>query len=178
MTCFECVRLKDGTEVVIRRLEPADREAFIDLYRRLGEQSRYHRFFACPEQLPSSWVDGLLDLTSGRRIALVAGPAGEPRRVVALADCTVALDGNYAEVGCLVEDALQDRGLGRALFERLLAVGGEWGLRVFVAFVHRSNLRAIHGLSGVATILERTIEADVLKVTFTRSRKDANRAEA
>jgi len=168
----ERVRLKDGMEVVIRALELSDRDALTDLYERLREHSRYHRFFASPERLPSSWADGLLDLAPGRRIGLVADPAGEPRRIVALADYTVAPDGEHAEVGLLVEDAWQHQGLGRVLFERLLAVAGEHGLRVFVALVHCSNLRALHALGRVATILERTIEAGVLKFTFTRSRED------
>ncbi len=166
----ERVGLEDGMEVVIRPLELSGREALTDLYERLGEHSRYHRFFACPERLPSSWADGLLDLAPGRRIGLVADPAGEPHRIVALADYTVAPDGERAEVGLLVEDAWQHRGLGRVLFERLLAVAEEHGLRVFVAFVHCSNLCTIHALGRVATILERTMEAGVLKFTFTRSR--------
>ncbi len=165
-------RLKDGTEVVIRPLELSDREALTDLYERLGERSRYHRFFACPERLPSSWADRLLDLAPGRRIGLVADPTGERHRIVALADYTVAPDGDRAEVGLLVEDTWQHRGLGRVLFERLLTVAKEHGLRVFVAFVHCSNLRTIHALGRVATILEHTMEAGVLKFTFTRPRED------
>ncbi len=37
------VRLKDGTQVGIRLLELADREALTDLYSRLGEHSRPRR---------------------------------------------------------------------------------------------------------------------------------------
>jgi GNAT superfamily N-acetyltransferase len=163
-------RLKDGMEIVIRPLEFSDREALSDLYERLGEHSRYHRFFACPERLPSSWADGLLDLAPGHRFRLVAAAAEEAHRIVTLADCTVAPDGERAEVRLLVEDTWQHRGLGRVLFERPLTVTEEQGLRLFVAFVHCSNLRAIHALGRVPKILERTIEAGVLKLTFTRSR--------
>jgi RimJ/RimL family protein N-acetyltransferase len=172
----ERVRLEDATDVVIRPLERSDREALTDLYGRLGKHSRYHRFFACPERLPSSWADGLLDLSPGRRIGLVAVPERDACRIVALADYTVARDGDYAEIGCLVEDTWQNRGLGRVLFERLLALAAERGLRVFVAYVHGSNRRAIHALSRVVTILERTMDAGVLKVTFTRSPEDESRA--
>jgi len=49
-----CACLKDGTRVAIRFLEPADRQVLTDMYGRLGEHSKYQRFFACPTQLPAS----------------------------------------------------------------------------------------------------------------------------
>jgi len=163
-------RLADGTEVGIRSLEPADREALTDLYGRLGQHSRYQRFFACPPRLPASWVDALLDLSPERRLGLVAEPVADPGRIVALADYTVCPEGARAEVGLVVEDSWQQRGLGRVLFERLLAVGESRGLRSFVAFVHCSNVRAIRGLASVATIVDRTADAGVVQFTFTKSR--------
>jgi hypothetical protein len=123
---LDLVRLRDGTQVGIRLLEPADREALSDLYGRLGEHSRYQRFFACPARLPTSWADVLLDLAPERRLGLVAELPEEPGRIIAFADYTVSPDRERAEVGLLVEDA--------------------WQQRVFVAFVHWSNLRAIRAL--------------------------------
>jgi RimJ/RimL family protein N-acetyltransferase len=163
------VRLNDGTQVGIRLLEVADREALTDLYDRLGEHARYQRFFACPARLPASWADALLDLAADRRVGLVAEPLGEPRRIVAFADYTVSPDRESAEVGLLVEDAWQQRGLGRMLFERLIALAESRGLRVFVACVHWNNVRTIRALDRLATILDRRMEAGVLKFIFTRS---------
>lgn len=166
---LDLVRLRDGTQVGIRLLEPADREALSDLYGRLGEHSRYQRFFACPARLPTSWADVLLDLAPERRLGLVAELPEEPGRIIAFADYTVSPDRERAEVGLLVEDAWQQRGLGRVLFEQLIVLGESRGLRVFVAFVHWSNLRAIRALGRLTTILDRRMEAGVLKFTFTRS---------
>jgi len=98
------VSLADGTEVWIRPLRLNDREALTELYGRLGEHSRYQRFFACPARLPASWAEALLE-PSPRRLGLVAEPVGEPHRIVALADYTVSADAESAEVGLLVEDA-------------------------------------------------------------------------
>jgi ribosomal protein S18 acetylase RimI-like enzyme len=67
-----------------------------------------------------------------------------------------------------VDDAWQQRGLGRLLFEQLITLGENRGLRVFVAFVHWSNLRAIRALGRLTTIVDRRLEgAGVLKFTFT-----------
>jgi RimJ/RimL family protein N-acetyltransferase len=165
------VRLKDGTQIRIRLLELADRKGLTDLYSRLGEHSRYQRFFACPARLPTSWADALLDLAPERRLSLVAEPLGEPGRIVALADYTVSPDRDCAEIGLLVEDAWQQRGLGRVLFEQLIALGESRGVLVFVAFVHWSNLRTIQVLPRLTTVLDRRMEAGILRFTFTRSRE-------
>jgi GNAT superfamily N-acetyltransferase len=164
------VSLADGTEVWIRALRLDDREALTELYGRLGDHSRYQRFIACPARLPASWADALLE-PSPRRLGLVAEPVGEPHRIVALADYTVSPDAESAEVGLLVEDAWQHNGLGRALFNHLLALGESCGIRSFVAYVHWSNLHVIHALGRIATIVNRAVEAGVLKFTFTRQRE-------
>lgn len=171
---FICVShrmsLADGTEVWIRPLRLNDREALTELYGRLGEHSRYQRFFACPAELPTSWADALLE-SSPRRLALVAEPVRELHRIVALADYTVPADAESAEVGLLVDDAWQHNGLGRALFNHLLMLGESRGIRSFVAYVHWNNLRVIRALDRIATIIDRAIEAPVLKFTFTRKRE-------
>jgi GNAT superfamily N-acetyltransferase len=165
------VSLADGTEVWIRPLRLNDREALTELYGRLGQHSRYQRFFACPARLPASWADGLLE-PSPRRLGLVAEPVGEPHRIVALADCTVSADAESAEVGLLVEDAWQHNGLGRALFNHLLVLGESRGICSFVAYVHWSNLRVIHALGRMVTIVNRAVESSVVKFTFTRQRDE------
>jgi GNAT superfamily N-acetyltransferase len=166
-----CMSFADGTEVRIRPVCPSAREALNELYGRLEEHSRYQRFFACPRQLPASWADALLE-SSPRRLGLVAEPVGEPPRIVALADYTVLIDAERAEVGLLVDDAWQHNGLGRALFNHLLMLGEIHGIRSFVAYVHWDNLRVIHALGRIATIVDLAIEAPVLKFTFTRRREE------
>jgi L-amino acid N-acyltransferase YncA len=72
-------------------------------------------------------------------------------------------------------DAWQERGLGRALFEQLIAEGESRGVRVFVAFVHWSNRRVIRAVDRFATVLDRRVEAGIVKVAFMRSRGTVTR---
>ena len=161
------VGLADGTEISIRALRLNDREALMGFYSRLGQHSKYQRFFACPAQMPISWADLLID-PSPRRLALVAEPVGEPHHIVALADYTVLADGESAEVGLVVADDWQHNELGRAIFDHLLMVGESRGVRSFVAYVHWSNRRVIDALGHMVTIADRAFEAAVLKFIFTR----------
>jgi RimJ/RimL family protein N-acetyltransferase len=161
------VTLRNGTMVRIRPLRLDDRRALAELYDRLGERSRYQRFFACPARLPTSWADRLLE-TSPRRLGLVAEPTGERNWIVALADYTASADAGCAEVGLVVEDGWQQNGLGRALFDHLLVLGESRGIHSFVAYVHWDNRRAIGALARLTTIVDRAMEAGVVKLTFTK----------
>ncbi len=120
-----------------------------------------------PARLPASWADALLE-PSPRKLGLVAEPVRQPDRIVALADYTVSADEEVAEVGLVVDDAWQHNGLGRTIFNRLLALGESRGIRLFVAYVHWNNLRVIRALDRIATVIDRVVEAPVLKFTFTR----------
>ncbi len=55
------VSLVDRKKVWIRALRLKDRKALTELYGRLGDHSRYQRFFACHARLPASWADALLE---------------------------------------------------------------------------------------------------------------------
>src|SRR5262245_18870511 len=109
------VSLKDGSELGIRCVNASDRDSLTALYDRLSQHSRYQRFFACPARLPAAWADMLVEVLPERRFGLVAEVLGEPPRVIAIVNCTISPDRRWAEVGLLVEDAWQDRGLGGVL---------------------------------------------------------------
>ena len=161
--------LKDGSEVGIRCVNASDRDSLTALYDRLSQHSRYQRFFACPAQLPAAWADMLVEVLPERRFGLVAEVLGEPPSVIAIANCTISPDRRWAEVGLLVEDAWQDRGLGGVLCERLISWCEARDVRVFVAYVHWDNERVIGALGRHAVIIDRRLESGVLKFTFTRS---------
>lgn len=75
----ERVRLRDQTEVLVRPLEPEDRDLDVDAFGHLGEASRYQRFLAYKKELSERDLDLLTDVDHDRHEALVAidpAPAG------------------------------------------------------------------------------------------------------
>jgi RimJ/RimL family protein N-acetyltransferase len=75
----------------------------------------------------------MLDPEGG--VTLVALAADD--RVVATA--TLVAEGDVGEVGLLVEDAWQRRGIGTALLRRLVAHGERAGYAALVAHTHADN---------------------------------------
>jgi GNAT superfamily N-acetyltransferase len=135
--------------VRVRRAEAADRAALSAMFDRCTPSTRYRRFHGPVKAIPERY---LADALSGSpfHYAIVAcpepvqdlnsGPDPDPgqRRVpggggiVALASCR-AVDEGAAELGVLIEDAWQRRGLGTRLIGDLAAHAANAGLRVLEA---------------------------------------------
>jgi GNAT superfamily N-acetyltransferase len=142
------VRGGEAGGVRVRQAEAADRAALSAMFDRCTPSTRYRRFHGPVKAIPERY---LADALSGSpfHYALVAcperaqdlnsepGPDPGPRRVpgggiVALASCR-AVDEGAAELGVLIEDAWQRRGLGTRLIGDLAAHAEGVGLRVLEA---------------------------------------------
>jgi RimJ/RimL family protein N-acetyltransferase len=135
------VVLKDGTEVTLRRLVAADREAVASAFERLSEISRYRRFLSPMPRLPSSLLRFLTEVDQVNHVAWAAvveeagGPAGAGvGRFVRLADPAVA------EPAVTVIDAYQGQGLGGLLLDALVLDALDHGITRFEGLVLAENI--------------------------------------
>lgn len=134
---FTCdIVLRDGSTVSLRPAADGDIPALERFFRQLSPESRYQRFLgpitpsrtAIAGMIPASETDGLcLVAMSHGRIVAVAGFYAEhqsPER---------------AEVAFAVADAMQGRGIGTRLLDRLAAAARARGIRTFDADVRGDN---------------------------------------
>jgi RimJ/RimL family protein N-acetyltransferase len=150
-------RLRDGQEILIRPIEPSDRDELADGIRRLSPESRYRRFFTPTSELSSAQLTYLTDVDHSDHEALVAldpatGHGIGVARYVRLRD-----DPEVAEVAVAVADVWHNRGVGTALLERLTQRAREEGVRRFRAEVlaeNRPMLELIDDI-GEATVTQR-----------------------
>jgi GNAT superfamily N-acetyltransferase len=160
------IRLADGAQIRIRALHADDRGRLAAFYELLSDRSKYQRFFAMPARLPQSRADTLLDVDGDRRVGVVAEPRADPLRPVALAQYWMSPHGTSAELGFVVDDVWQARGLGRALFAEIVAAAAARGVSSFVAHVHWDNLRVLKTLDHETKIMSRSTEGGVVTVVF------------
>lgn len=99
----------------IRPARATDRPLLEAMHRRCSPASRYSRWHAPLPELPAGYLAGVL-AGAAEHLALVAVSGGQ---IVALASAVQHDDG--WELGILVEDRCQRRGLGSALLAALLA---------------------------------------------------------
>jgi GNAT superfamily N-acetyltransferase len=160
------VTLLDGTELVVRPVEPSDRDALADAFERLGPESRYTRFLAPVGRLSEAQLRYLTDVDHHDHEALVAfhretGQGIGVARFVRLQDDPAA-----AEFAVTVTDDWHGRGIGTALLSLLADRAREEGIERFRGLMLAANrpIQELVGLFGEPRVLERgpgTVEMEV-----------------
>jgi GNAT superfamily N-acetyltransferase len=156
--------------VSVRHAAPDDREALARMFDRCTLETRYRRFHGPVKVIPERY---LADALSGGAFhdALVACPEfpdslHEPpsRAIVALASCRTVGEG-VAELGLLIEDAWQGRGLGTRLLRDLVTHASGVGLRVLEAQLLAEQAWIARLLEPYGTCRLRSAGGGVLGVT-------------
>src|SRR6185437_2418335 len=111
------VTLKDGTIAHIRPIRPEDDHFLVDAFQRLSPESVYQRFFTAMPELTPGMARYLANVNYTNRFALVAEIDGE---LVAVARYERTGDAGVVELGLVVLDNWQNRGLGRVLLRRIV----------------------------------------------------------
>jgi RimJ/RimL family protein N-acetyltransferase len=135
----EEVRLKDGSSVLVRPVQPDDRELFVAGFERMSPESRYRRFMGHKRKLSERELDfftrldhdlheaiGAIDMASGEGVAVARMHRHED-------------DPSLAEAAVTVVDDWQGRGLGGLLLERLTRRARELGVTHFDASLFTNN---------------------------------------
>jgi hypothetical protein len=139
--------------VSVRRAAPDDRDALRAMFERCTAGTRYRRFHGPVKAIPERYLNDALS-GSAFHYALVACPTpvaaadgggiadtsaataadagGPPDGIVALASCRTVAEG-AAELGLLIEDAWQRRGLGTCLLLDLVTHARRTQTRVLEA---------------------------------------------
>jgi GNAT superfamily N-acetyltransferase len=132
MTAGAIVRA-DVDPVLVRPARPSDADALAAMFDRCSPETRYQRFHGVVGELPGPYLHDFLHAPSSGHIASVTelvrvGDAeGTPSRpavphLVAMAGAGPVPDAPHVyELGVLVEDGWQRRGLGRTLLGDLFA---------------------------------------------------------
>jgi GNAT superfamily N-acetyltransferase len=135
----ETVALRDGSRVLVRPVQPADKDLFVRGWERFGEESRYRRFMSAkPGLTPRDLVyfteiDHVDHEAIGARDAETGEGVGVARYVRRPGEREVA------EAAVSVVDDWQGRGLGGALLRRLTARAREQGVTRFQASLFATN---------------------------------------
>ncbi|HUG09135.1 MAG TPA: GNAT family N-acetyltransferase [Acidimicrobiia bacterium] len=120
--------LKDGSVVTLSPILKTDREFFEQGVSELSLESRFLRFGQGISSLSRAELDYLTDVDQRRHVAWGAAIEEE---VAGVGRYIVSHDGDRAEVAVTVLDAMQRRGVGRALFQALTAVARADGIHEF-----------------------------------------------
>ena len=129
----ERVTLRDGSEVIVRPIEPEDKPLLLEGFERFGEQSRYQRFLGFKKRLSADELRFLTEVDHSDHEALGALEPDSGHGVGIARFVRERPGGPVAEAAVAVVDAYQGRGLGGVLLDHLVDRAAEVGVHEFSA---------------------------------------------
>ncbi|MDF1813617.1 MAG: GNAT family N-acetyltransferase [Verrucomicrobiales bacterium] len=159
--------LLDGTPCIIRPISPADRNAFVDGFEELSEESRFRRFFFNKKTLTESELVKLANPDGYEHIAygVAALEDGETETPIAVGHCFRQKDEpDLAEVALVTSDLWQGFGAGSELVKSLAAASLEKGIRRWFAVMLPDNDAMLRLLQKYGTNLRENLTGGVVEV--------------
>jgi RimJ/RimL family protein N-acetyltransferase len=132
--------LRDGRTVEIRAQRPTDQAELLAAVERIGDRSRYRRFFGAKRDFSDKEVAFFLNIDFINHVALVAVAKEKDRAAIVAGARYIVERPGTAEVAFAVIDEYQGQGLGAALLRRLTTLARDAGLQQFTAEVLPDNI--------------------------------------
>jgi acyl-CoA hydrolase/GNAT superfamily N-acetyltransferase len=164
----ETFTLPAGDIVHIRPLRVTDERVLQDLFYRLSDDSTYQRFLGHKRCHPRQEIARFSEFSDAENAALVATSNQDVEELLGMARYDIDPATHYAEVALVVRDEWQGRGLGSALFSRLVGLARQQGVKGFTADVLSGNARmlSLFRASGLIVADERNAGVHQLSMPF------------
>jgi RimJ/RimL family protein N-acetyltransferase len=134
------VVLRDGSKVLVGRVQRSDAPLLADGFARLSDRSRRMRFLSIKHELSAAELRYLTDLDHHDHEALAALDHRDGRGVGVARYVRDAADPQAAEIAVTVVDEWQGRGVGTELLAQLAKRARAEGIRRFTALVADDNV--------------------------------------
>ncbi len=132
-------RLRDGSSVEIRALQPDDREDMLAAIGRTSAHSLQRRFFAPKRGFSEKEISFFIDIDFRNHVALVAEVEENGHPVIAGGGRYIVTEVGVAELAFVVVDAYQGKGIGSALLRHVIELARDAGLKELAADVLPDN---------------------------------------
>ena len=131
---------KDGLKVRFRAIKPSDEEAMRRLFYRFSNTAIYRRFLFPISTMPHDKIQEYVNVDYSQVMSVVA-LAGEPDQETIIAEARFARDDQsaFGELAFIVDEKYQGRGIATYLYQMLIRLAKERGLKGFTAEVLHAN---------------------------------------
>jgi acyl-CoA hydrolase/GNAT superfamily N-acetyltransferase len=132
-------RLRTGEDVLVRPVRLSDEPALQDMFYRLTDESTYRRFMAHKRTHTHEEMQSLCDLDYESNMALVVCAGPEHEDIIGMSRYDVEPSTGLADIGFVVLDEWQGKGVGSLLLRRMREIAKARGLAGFSADVLLEN---------------------------------------
>ena len=159
-------RLRDGREIEIRALRPADEDDMLAAVDRTSAQSLYRRFFGAKRHFSESEKAFFLNVDFVSHVALVAVAKEGSGSVIVGGGRYIVVRPGAAELAFAVVDEYQGQGIGAALMRHLTLLARDAGIKELIAEVLPENLPMLKVFQNSGLDLQTKHRAGVVDVTL------------
>ena len=164
-------RLRDGRQIEICALKPADEDDMLAAIGRIGPQSLYRRFFGAKKHFSESEKSFFLNVDFADHVALVAVTEEGSRRFIVGGGRYVVVRPGTAELAFAVIDEYQGRGIGATLLRHLVLLARNAGIKELVAEVLPQNVPMLKVFQNSGLAMRTTHREGVVDVTLSCNRE-------
>jgi acyl-CoA hydrolase/GNAT superfamily N-acetyltransferase len=160
------VTARTGETLLLRPIRPTDEAKLVGLFYEMSGDALYKRFMRVVKHVAHEERQYFLDVDYADNMAVVlatSDPRTEPR-IVAIAQYFRQPGADSAEVGFIVEDAWQGKGLGRILVDEMIRLARQNGIRTLTANVLASNQSMLHLFRQAGVEMSTAMEGNVVRV--------------
>jgi len=131
---------KGNISVHFRVIRPSDEEAMRKLFYRFSDQAVYYRYFSPIKTMPHITMQEYVNVDY-RHIMSIVGLIEESgiEHIIAEGRYVLLKDRPYADVAFIVDEKLQNTGVGSFLFDTLIKIARKRGIKGFTADVLTEN---------------------------------------
>ncbi len=132
---------RSGFEIRFRAIRPSDEEGMRHLFYRFSDEAVYSRYFHSVSSMPHAKMQEYVNV-DWNQIMSIVGLIGEEGqgRIIAEARYIKIPGSPFAEVVFIVDEKYQQLGIATMLYEMLIRLAKERGIKGFVAEVLFSNI--------------------------------------
>jgi len=138
-------KLRDGNEVLLRPIRPEDEPLLVELFQTFSEETMRFRFFQVIKEIFHETLARYCNIDYDREMSVVAELTEKgKRRIIGTVRLVVQPDGQCGEVAVVVGDPWQNVGLGTRMFEYIIEISRDMGLKRIFGEIQAENTRMIH----------------------------------
>ena len=155
------IKLKNGTEIILRSIKPEDEMLWLEMFRSFSEESVWYRFFNVIKNTPHKVRIRYCDINYDKEIAIIAELQEKEKKMLGVARFTLDSDKKSGELAFIVVDQWQGLGLGTIMVEHALNIIRDKKIETIYSFMLSNNYRGIRFLKKMGFTIVYLDDGDV-----------------
>ena len=158
---------KNGLKVRFRAIKPSDEEAMRRLFYRFSKQTVFRRFLFPISTMPHNKMQEYVNVDYNHMMSVVA-VVGEPDQGTIIAEARYIKDKKsaYGDLAFVVDEKYQGCGVGSYLYEMLIRLAKDHGLKGFTAEVLQANQSMMKVFEKGILPIKTKLDSGLLRLTI------------